>query len=400
MRYNARTAENQGQKNLEKTISEHSTNFARYDDSKSNLSVQFQLLQPNGHCYEQLLHAVFSTIHESALAKLSMLDFWLQLYANNNTLADIRNFAENYRAKDSVYWYTKESFVYRCVNETLRSGDIDRCYSLRFYIANLSAQLHALKYQQQKTMEKAGMTILYRGIRQSDEELDILQSLVGTVVAVKSFMSTSRNKNIALAYASPSDWQAEDSRPLLLEIHVDLNSPSIIAADITRVSNFDEEEEVLFNIGNTFRVEMLTFDTSDNVWLCHLKATNENLARMQEFQTIPFNACICQLILYESDIVCSNETIRHEQSDTTSSNFKSLLNDRRKLSWLAYRPIELAYIRHIDCIIQWQQADINKLLNTYEHVLKIYAQVDIQDSFDDLQIASCMNNVGYINLLC
>ncbi|CAF4309165.1 unnamed protein product, partial [Rotaria sordida] len=76
-------------------------------------------------------------------------------------------------------------------------------------------------------------------------------------------MSTSRNKDIASTYASPSDWQADNSRSLLLEIYVDLSSPAIIAADIAGMSNFDEENEVLFDIGSTFRVDMLTFDISN-----------------------------------------------------------------------------------------------------------------------------------------
>jgi hypothetical protein len=368
----------------------------KYTDLKSNLSAQFQLLQPNACFYKQLLQDVFSTIHESALAKPAMLDFCLQLYANNNTLADIRNFADKYRPEDSVNWYTKESFVYRCVNQTLRSGDIDKCYSLRFYIANLRAQLYGLKYQQEKVMEKAGMTILYRGIRQSEEELDILRSLVGRVVGVKSFMSTSRNKEIALTYASPSDWQAENSRPLLIEIYVDLSSPAVIAADITVMSNFDEECEVLFNIGSTFRVDMLTFDTSTDSWLCRFTAVNENIAHTQEFRTIPLNISLSQLISYGIDEGNSNKKIKYEHGDATRLDTPS--NNQQKLTWLAYDLIDWAYLRHIDCIIQWQQNDINKLMDTCERTLEIYAQVDVKDSLYDLQIASCLNNAGYINL--
>ncbi|CAF4215927.1 unnamed protein product, partial [Rotaria sordida] len=330
----------------------------KYADSKSSISIQFQLLQPNIYDYERLLQTVFSTIHESALAKPAMLDFCLQLYANNNRLADIRNFAENYRREDSIYWYTKESFVYRFVNQTLRFGDIDSCYALRFYIADLSAQLHALKYQQQKVLEKAGMTILYRGIRQSDEELNVLRGLVGLVVAVKFFMSTSRNKDIALTYASPSDWQTDNSRPLLLEIYVDLSSPAIIAADIAGMSNFDEENEVLFDIGSTFRVDMLTFDISN-----------------EQFRTMPFNMSLYQLMSYGSDKICS-KTIRYEQSADTNRSLRSLSEDRQKLPWIAYKTIDLAFIRHIDCLIQWQQNDIDKIIGTCQRVLETYAQAD------------------------
>ncbi|CAF1502593.1 unnamed protein product [Rotaria sordida] len=402
------------QKTFEKTISDHSKNLFRnlydttdlcqrirkYADSKSNLLVQLQLLQPNGHYYEQLLQTVFSTIHESALAKPAMLDFCLQLNANNSTLLDIRNFSKKYRAEHSIYWYTKECFVYRCVNKTLRSGDIDKCYSIRFYIADLSVQLHLLKSQQQKLMKKAGMTTLYRGFRQSDDELNILRNLVGRVVAVKSFMSTSRNKDIALTYASPSDGQEENWRPVLLEIYVDLSSPTIIAADISRVSNFDVECEVLFNIGSTFRVKMLTFDTLNDIWLCQLIATNENLVDIQDFQIRSPNVSLSQLILYGSNIICSNKMIQHEQDDTINRNFKSPSNDRQRLPWLAYESIDWAYIQYIKCIIQWQQTDMNQLLNECERILEIYTQIDVQDSFDGLQIASYMNNFGYISLLC
>ncbi|CAF4177166.1 unnamed protein product, partial [Rotaria sordida] len=371
----------------------------KYADSKSSISIQFQLLQPNIYDYERLLQTVFSTIHESALAKPAMLDFCLQLYANNNRLADIRNFAENYRREDSIYWYTKESFVYRFVNQTLRFGDIDSCYALRFYIADLSAQLHALKYQQQKVLEKAGMTILYRGIRQSDEELNVLRGLVGLVVAVKFFMSTSRNKDIALTYASPSDWQTDNSRPLLLEIYVDLSSPAIIAADIAGMSNFDEENEVLFDIGSTFRVDMLTFDISNGMWLCRFIATNEKVACIQQFRTMPCNMSSYQLMSYGSDKICS-KTIRYEQSADTNRSLRSLPEDRQKLSWIAYKAIDWAFIRHIDCLIQWQQNDIDKIIGTCQRVLETYAQADVKDSFDDLQIASCLNNYGYLSLLC
>ncbi|CAF0884534.1 unnamed protein product [Rotaria sp. Silwood1] len=400
------------QKSNEESISKQSTNLFRdfyrtsdidqkiekYTQINPSLSTEFQLLQPIAYSYERLLQAVFSTIHESALAKPTMLDFCLQLYANNNRFADIRNFAENYRREDSIYWYTKESFIYRCVNQILRSGDIDKCYALRFYIADLSAQLHTLKYQQQKVLEKAGMTILYRGIRQSDEELNLLRDLVGLVVSVKTFMSTSRNKDIALTYASPFDWQAENSRPLLLEIYVDLSSPTVIAADIAGLSNFDEESEVLFDIGSTFRVDMLTFDMSNYTWLCRFIATNEKPACIQQVRTMPCNMSSCQLMLCGNDRVCS-KTIRYEQGNANYKNLKSLSKDRQKLSWIAYKAIDWAYIRHIDCIIQWQQNDIDKIMTTCQHVLETYAQADVKDSFDDLQIASCINNYGYLNIL-
>ncbi|CAF4123771.1 unnamed protein product, partial [Rotaria sordida] len=224
----------------------------KYCNSKSNLSTELQLLQPNAFYYKELLQTVLSITHEIGIAKPTMLDFCLQLYANdNNKLANIRNFAENYRTEDSIRWYTKESFVYRCINETLRSGDLDQCYSIRFYVADLSVQLYTLKNQQQQLIKNAEMTILYRGFRQSDDELNILRSLIGRTVAIKSFMSTSRDKDIALTYASPSDGQEENSRPILLEIYVDLSSPTIIAADIAHLSDFDAECEVLFDIGST-----------------------------------------------------------------------------------------------------------------------------------------------------
>ncbi|CAF3817423.1 unnamed protein product [Adineta steineri] len=369
------------QENFEKNRSKQSTSSyytigkvietKQHINSKSNLSIQFQLFQPNVYNYKQLLQTVFSTIHESALAKSAMIDFCLQLYANNNTLTDIRNFIENYRPEDAILWYTKESFVYRWINHTLRCGDIDKCYSLRLFISNLSTQIRVLKYEQPKMMKR---TVLYRGFRQSDEELNILQNLVGHVIAIKSFMSTSREKSIALAFASPSEGQNENSRSILLEINVDLNLSEIIAADIMHMSNFSGESEVLFNIGSKFRIDKLTLDTTNDIWLCKFTATTENLTCMEQFQIIPYRM----------------------SSNSSANN----LDDRQKLSWLAYKPIDWAYIQHIDCFVQWQQTDITKILNNSERVLQIYRQIDVKNSFDKLQVASCMNNYAFINLVC
>ncbi|CAF3756744.1 unnamed protein product, partial [Rotaria sordida] len=44
--------------------------------------------------------------------------------------------------------------------------------------------------------------------------------------------------------------------------------------------------------------------------------------------------------------------------------------------------------------------DIDSLSNECERILETYAQVDIQDSFDILQIAYCMNLYGYASLVC
>jgi hypothetical protein len=56
-------------------------------------------------------------------------------------LALVEWFHETYKSEDTIYWYTKQSFIYRLLNTALRTKDIETLYVFRLFIANLYQQM-------------------------------------------------------------------------------------------------------------------------------------------------------------------------------------------------------------------------------------------------------------------
>jgi hypothetical protein len=273
---------------------------------KINLTRHHRLLQPTELDYKQLEYQVISLITDEKIAMYTMLDRWYQYYQDDpRALVIIRRFAKQYRSADAVRWYTKDSFIYRFVNEMLRSGAIEMSHSVRFYIADLSAQLAELKCKQRELMK--GVKVLYRGFRQSTQELEALETLVGSAIVTKTFMSTSWDIEVAVFFAGINQLQSDESQPLLLELTVGFDSVSVIAADISSLSNFPEEREVLFDIGTKFRVEMVTFDSLHNIWVCQLSVPPKAF-----LITKPLTIMLTKTNLFTNKVSVAGEEIRYE----------------------------------------------------------------------------------------
>jgi hypothetical protein len=93
-----------------------------------------------------------------------------------NHLQIINEFKENYSLDKSIWWYKRETFLYRLLNESLRTQNIDLLFGLRFLIR------------------------LYRGQLISDEELDILKQSKGKLISMNSFFSTTLNRQVGLFF--------------------------------------------------------------------------------------------------------------------------------------------------------------------------------------------------------
>ena len=64
---------------------------------------------------------------------------------NNNELKCVREFEKDYRKEKAVWWYTRDSFLYRVLNKALRIQNIDLLFLLRFVIRDIYQQLKLLK---------------------------------------------------------------------------------------------------------------------------------------------------------------------------------------------------------------------------------------------------------------
>jgi len=96
-------------------------------------------------------------------------------YENNpKELVFVGEFEKDYRSDKALWWYTRDSFLYRMLNKALRVQNIDLLFLLRFVIGDI--------YQQLKQV-------------MSIDELNTLRQSIDNLISINSFFSTSLNSS-------------------------------------------------------------------------------------------------------------------------------------------------------------------------------------------------------------
>ncbi|CAF2073352.1 unnamed protein product [Rotaria magnacalcarata] len=186
-------------------------------------------------------------------------------------LDEIAEFERDYKVSDAVKWYTKESFLYRLLNKALRTEDVTSLYLFRTFIVDLSSQLE-MEFEKMKLKEDE--LIVYRGQQMSESELNKLQHNEKNLISTNGFFSTTRCKDIAMGFAKTSSART-DLTPVLFEIRASTKLGKVVFADITSLSEFAREEEVLFSLGAVFQIVKFEYDNTDNMYKVHMAATDE-----------------------------------------------------------------------------------------------------------------------------
>lgn len=193
-----------------------------------------------------------------------MLTVCRQYYrGNHSVLKMIDKFEKEYHADDCISWFTRETFIYRLINEALRRQDVEQLFIFRFYITDLSKKLlleHKKMFSQSKEM-----ICLYRGALITKVEVQTIENNQEKLIATNCYWSTSRDRSYAMTFAKKYKRQP-DMISVLLQIKCSLNDDnnSTIFADISNLSYFSREREVLFDLGATFTIEDIHEETVDD----------------------------------------------------------------------------------------------------------------------------------------
>jgi tetratricopeptide (TPR) repeat protein len=199
--------------------------------------------------------------------------FCKQVYKSNpDELTTVNQFERDYSPDQSLWWYTKNTFLYRLLNKALRVGNIDLLYLFRFFIRDLEQQLEK---------NRCSLPIrAYRGQKMSKKEIEMLQNCIGDYISINSFLSTSLNRNVAQDFLFRSN-QSDDVERVLFEIDADPRLENIKPfSNITSLSFYRTEEEVLFTIGSIFRLVEMKHD-SNGIWNIRVILCSENDHQLQ-----------------------------------------------------------------------------------------------------------------------
>ena len=186
---------------------------------------------------------------------------------NPSQLSIVREFEEDYSYDKAVWWYTRESFLYKVLNKALRVQKFDLLFIFRFFIRDMDRQI---KHHQCSIPIR-----VYRGQLLSSEALEKLKNSLGEFISMNSFVSASLDRQLALFYIADANFSSNLER-VLFDIEADPRLDAVKPfANITSISYFCKEKEVLFTVGAIFQI-MDIHPTEDRVWVIRMKLCSDN----------------------------------------------------------------------------------------------------------------------------
>lgn len=219
----------------------------------------------------QLLIDVLLRLQSSSTDRKDFLAFCQANYADNRyELEIVEEFETNYSSHRAIWWYTRESLVYRVLNKALRTNDIDVLFLMRFFIQDIENQLRSNQY--------SSSIRVYRSQLISKTELDLLRNSIGQLICMNSFLSTSLNRQRALAFLQSS----KDYQSILFIIDADPSLKGIRSfSQITEQSYFPEEDEILFMVGTIFHLVAIDHDEND-LWIIRMNLCSNEQHQLNE----------------------------------------------------------------------------------------------------------------------
>ncbi|CAF1368394.1 unnamed protein product [Adineta steineri] len=212
--------------------------------------------------HSQILIECLIKIKLNSRDEKELISLCKQYYEGNEyDLNIVKEFQTNYLPEKSIWWYTRESFLYRILNKALRTQNIDLLYLFRFFIYDIEQQLEENKCK--------NPVRVYRSQLMSKDEVRILKTSIGKIISINSFLSTSSNAERARCFFSCVDL-SDDYEKVFFQINADPRIDNIKAfSNITSLSYYSNEEEILFMIGSIFKLNNVLQDT-DGIWIIQM----------------------------------------------------------------------------------------------------------------------------------
>lgn len=280
-------------------------NFNNHEQSTSDLSGQF--------IHSQLLiDCLLRMKTDSNVDKKEFISFCQQYYKDNEMeLLLINEFDKFYSSDRALWWYTREAFLYRLMNKALRILHIDVLYLLAFFIRDIQQELEKRQY--------SSFVHLHRCQLMSKEEIELLKNSIGKYIAMNSYFSTSINRQQALSFLDDSS----DLEKILFEIEADPQLKGIKPfANITSISYFPGEEEILFMSGSIFQLIDVQYD-EDQLWTIRMKLVSNE----QHDSTSIFNQMKNEHLEQETNILTYGNILRQMgRIDEAEKYYRRFLN--------------------------------------------------------------------------
>ena len=204
--------------------------------------------------YTQLLKKILLNMKYDNQAIKKFVQLWRNEYINNPIkLKDIAQFERDYCPESSILWYSRECSLYEMLNWSLRTLEADGILKMGFFIYDLHEQIQRL-WKQQISLYHEKIFQVFRGQGLSVTDFEKLEKNKGGIISFNNFLSTSKNRDVSLAFAE-SVTAKPDTVGILFQMSIDPTISTIPFASIRELSHFGEEDEILFSMHTVFRID-------------------------------------------------------------------------------------------------------------------------------------------------
>jgi len=189
----------------------------------------------------------FIEFQDRVSAKKDLLALAKAAYSDKSFQDMFENMYVQYHPHAILNWFSKETFLYKCLVNCLRGLSIEGLRYTRYLIGDLEM---AIK-EQYALKSKAFNGLVYKGATVSESEWTRLQENIGNEIIMLGFLSTTKNKGIEWSFAQRN----ADTRALItviLPVCPNKGEPGFV--EMKEFSDFAAEDEVLFNIQSRFTV--------------------------------------------------------------------------------------------------------------------------------------------------
>ncbi|CAF1364724.1 unnamed protein product [Adineta ricciae] len=225
--------------------------------------------------YFRLLSEAIIALNHKQSTKDEFISLCNSQYSDNQCELDkIDEFHRRYSKEYAIRWYTRDSFLFRILNNALRTQSIDVLYKLGFFITDLHHQLKDLHRKQLNVLSLP--SVVYRGQFMNKDEFDYrIKNNIGGFLSINSFFSTSTKRDVAPMFTGNSSSTDVNIESIVFEIKIEIEKCRQPFADIRSLSYMEEEDEILFSVATVFRVESVGRSDVEGVWLVRLIMNGE-----------------------------------------------------------------------------------------------------------------------------
>ncbi|CAF4393279.1 unnamed protein product, partial [Adineta steineri] len=123
---------------------------------------------------------------------------------------------------------------------------------------------------------------LYRGQRLKLSQILLISKHKNDLISLNGFISTSLEEDIAKRFCFGRS--IEDHEPVIFIIDIDMtNEQSTAFADISNLSRYPDEEEILLSIGSIFCIESVNLDENKQLYRIHLSLSQHNKLTVNKY---------------------------------------------------------------------------------------------------------------------